>query len=281
VTAVVRELGVYPLKSAGGTRLTSAELTPTGFRHDREFMLVRPGGRHLSQREIPRMALLRAGYDGERLSVDALDAVTPLVHKAHTDGPVHDVTVHGKPCQGIDQGDEAAGWFAALLDADCRLVRFTGRRPTSVGGGAVAFADGYPLLVISAESLAELNSRLDDPLPMNRFRPSIVIEGLGAFGEDSARLLRVGGVTVELVKPCARCVITTTDQDTAAKGREPLRTLAAYRTRRMADGHLGVMFGQNGVPRTLGTIALGDHVEVVAAAGPPGPTGPRAAGDTG
>jgi epoxide hydrolase-like predicted phosphatase len=147
-------------------------------------MLVTPEGRFLSQRDLVQMALLRPSYDGEVLTVDAPGA-SPLVHKAVDDGDVRDVTVHRKECQGVDQGDEAAAWFSGLLDADCRLVRFTGRRATSRGEGEVMYADGYPLLVISAESLDDLNTRLDDPLPMNRFRPSLVIEGLGPYGEDT------------------------------------------------------------------------------------------------
>ena len=259
MTAVVRGLHVYPLKSAGGTRLTSAEVTPTGFRHDREFMLIRPDGARLSQREVPRMALLRPSYDGEKLLVDAIDAVTPLLHEVRTEGPAREVRLPSTTCQGLDQGDEAADWFSALLDVDCRLVRFTGRRETSRGGGTVAYADGYPFLVISAESLDDLNARLEYPLPMNRFRPSIVVEGLGAYGEDSVDLLRIGDVEIELVKPCGRCVITTTDQDSGVRGREPLRTLASYRTRRRDDGSRAVDFGQNGIPRTVGTIRAGDR----------------------
>jgi uncharacterized protein len=262
VRAVVKELYVHPLKSAGGTRVTSAEVTPTGFRHDREFMLVDPGGAHLSQRELPRMALLRPSFDGRTLRVDSLDAVTPLAHEAYADGPVRDLTLFGKPCQGVDQGDEAAGWFSALLDFDCRLVRFAGRREASGGGGTVMYADGHPFLVLSAESVADLNSRLDDALPMTRFRPNIVIEGFGAFGEDSVDLLRVGDTRIEIdiVGPCRRCVIITTDQETGARSPEPLRTLAGYRTRRTGDGRRGVIFGQKGIPRTLGTIRAGDRV---------------------
>jgi uncharacterized protein YcbX len=233
-----------------------------GFRYDREYMLISPDGRHLSQRELPHMAMLRPSYDGERLLVDALTAVTPLDHVPRPDGPVRDVTLFGKPLQGVDQGDEAADWFSALLNTDCRLVRFTGVRPTSRGGGTVAYADGYPLLVLSAESLADLNSRLDVPLPMNRFRPSIVVEGLGAFGEDSVDLLRIGDAEIEFVKPCPRCVITTTEQESGVTDHEPLRTLATYRTRRTHDGSRGIMFGQCGIPRTLGIIRAGDPVFV-------------------
>jgi uncharacterized protein YcbX len=260
VTVVVRRLHVYPLKSGAGSRLTSAEVTPTGFAHDREFMLIRPDGTHLSQRELPRMALLRASFDGETLFVDAIDAVTPLVHDVGTAGALRDITLFGEPGRGVDQGDEAAGWFSALLDADCRLVRFTGRRETLLGGGTVAYADGYPLHVLSVESLEDLNSRLDEPLPMERFRPSIVIEGLGPYGEDSVDLLRIGEVEIELIEPCRRCVITTTDQNSGARGREPLRTLASYRTQRSSDGSSGLTFGQNGIPRTVGTIRAGDTV---------------------
>jgi uncharacterized protein len=261
----VRALHVYPLKSAGGTSLTSADVTPTGISGDREFMLIRPDGRHLSQREVPRMALLRPRHDGRRLVVDAPDAVTPLVVEACADGHVREVTVHGTPCEGVDQGDEAAGWFGALLDVECRLVRFTGRRETRTAGGTLRYADGYPLLVISVEPLRDLNSRLEDPLPMNRFRPSIVVEGLGAFGEDSVRFLRIGEVEIELVGPCVRCMIITTDQDSGLRGREPLRTLAAFRTRELDGGGRGVTFGQNGIPRTAGTIAVGDSVTRLAA----------------
>jgi uncharacterized protein YcbX len=257
LTATLIELNIYPLKSAGRTALRHAELAATGLRFDREFMLVTPEGRFLSQRDHAEMALLRPSYDGEVLTVRAPD-VPALVHKATGDGEVRDVAVARAECQGVDQGEEAAAWFSALLDRDCRLVRFTGHRPTSRGGGEVMFADGYPLLLISAESLADLNGRLDEPLPMNRFRPSLVVEGLGAYGEDSARLLRIGETVIEAVKPCSRCIITTTDQETGERGREPLRTLAAYRTR-----DRGIQFGQNCVPRTLGTLTLGDPVEVL------------------
>ncbi|MFI0354542.1 MOSC domain-containing protein [Actinomadura sp. 9N407] len=280
------ELNVYPLKSGGGTPLRTAELLPTGLRYDREFMLVGPEGRFLTQRDHAEMALLRPVYDGDVLTVD-VPGREPLTHKPVDDGPVRDVVVHRSECQGVDQGDEAAGWFADFLGAECRLVRFTGRRPTSRGGGEVTFADGYPLLVISAESLADLNERLaggpdaplrtvpaespaapngaarglEGPLPMNRFRPSLVVEGLGAYGEDRVRLLRIGDTVIEMVKACARCVITTTDQDTGERGREPLRTLASYRA---IDR--GLRFGQNAVPRTTGTLTVGDPVEIIEAA---------------
>ncbi|TNY38117.1 MOSC domain-containing protein [Thermomonospora catenispora] len=259
MTAVLTGLTAYPLKGGGGTALTAAELGRRGLPHDREFMLVTPEGRFLSQRDEGRMALLRPVYDGEVLTVGTTDpALPPLVHKATDDGPVRQVYVHRSQCRGVDQGDEAAGWFSDFLGLECRLVRFTGRRETGRGGGEMAFADAYPLLLISEESLADLNARLDEPLPMNRFRPNLVVRGLGAFGEDEVRLLRIGATVIELVKACARCVVTTTDQDTGVRGREPLRTLAAYRT----IGR-GIRFGQNGIPRTTGVLRIGDPVEIL------------------
>ena len=264
-------LNVYPLKSGGGTALRAADLLPSGLRYDREFMLVRPDGRFLSQRDLARMAVLRPVYDGEVLTVDVADpalAFAPLVHKPVEHGRVLDVRVHRSDCQGVDQGDEAADWFSALLATECRLVRFTGERRTSRGDGVVAFADSYPLLVISVESLADLNARIaanggEGPLPMNRFRPNLVVEGLGAYGEDRVRVLRIGGTVIEMIKSCGRCVVTTTDQDSGARGREPLRTLAGYRR---YDG--AVRFGHNAVPRVTGPLAVGDPVEVLEATEP-------------
>jgi uncharacterized protein YcbX len=255
---VVTELNVFPLKSGGGTSLTDAEVTPAGLRHDRAFMLSRPDRRHLSQREVPRLASLRPAYDGVKLTVHAPQVVAPLVHEP-VDGPALDVTVHRRPCQGVDQGDEAAGWFSDVLGLSCRLVRFTGVRPTMRGGGTLAFADGYPLMVLSRESLHDLNERLTGPLPMNRFRPNIVLEGLGPYGEDTISTLRIGEVEIDLVRPCDRCVITTVDQDTGRRTREPLRTLATYRTQ-VFDGEREIMFGRLAIPRILGTIAVGDVV---------------------
>jgi MOSC domain-containing protein len=267
MSARLTGLNVFPLKSGGGTSLEVAEIGARGLRYDREFMLVAPGGEFMSQRRLPRMALLRPSYDGVVLTVRVAAAAgwkvtppvpEPLVHRAVDNGKILDVTVHRKPCQGVDQGDEAADWFADLLGTECRLVRFCGHRPTGRGGGELAYADGYPLLLISAESHDELNSRLADPLPMDRFRPNLVVAGLGPFGEDSVRLLRIGDVTIELIKPCARCVLTTVDQGTAVKGHEPLRTLTSFRN---IDGK--ILFGQNGIPRTTGTVRLGDPVQIV------------------
>ncbi|WP_433468169.1 MOSC domain-containing protein [Spirillospora sp. CA-128828] len=263
--AVIAELNVFPIKSAGAVPLTEAELTPNGLRHDRAFMLVRPEGRHLSQREVPELALLRPHYDGVKLTVRTPLAPSPLVCEA-VDGPALDVTVHKRPCQGIDQGDEAAEWFSTTLGLSCRLVRFTGTRPTMLGGGTLTYADGYPVSVLSAESLDDLNRRVEARLPMVRFRPNIVLRGLGPYGEDAVTLLRGDHAEIELIRPCGRCVIINTDQDTARRAPEPLRALARYRTERFA-GRREIMFGRLGIPRTLGTLRVGERLSALTSLG--------------
>jgi uncharacterized protein len=263
--AVIAELNVFPIKSAGAVALTEAELTPNGLRHDREFMLVRPDGRHLSQREIPELALLRPDFDGVKLTVHTSLAPSPLVCEV-LEGPAVDVTVHRRPCQGVDQGDEAADWFSDALGHPCRLVRFTGTRPTKRGGGTLTYADGYPVSVLSAESLDDLNRRVKAPLPMTRFRPNIVLRGLGPYGEDTVTRLRGDQVEIEFIKPCGRCVIVNTDQDTARRSPEPLRTLARYRTERWA-GDREIMFGRLGVPRALGALRAGETVNATSSLG--------------
>ncbi|GAA0220995.1 MOSC domain-containing protein [Actinomadura nitritigenes] len=255
--AVIAALNVYPVKSAAGVPLAEADMTPDGLRHDRAFMLVRPDGRHLSQREVPALALVHPAYDGVKLTVSSPLADAPLICEA-ADGPPRDVTVHRRPCQGIDQGDDAAGWFSDALGLPCRLVRFTGTRPTMRGGGTLAYADGYPVSVRSQESLDDLNRRTAGPLPMNRFRPNILLSGLGPYGEDGVTRLR-GAAEIELIRPCGRCVIVNTDQETGERSPATLRALATYRTGRF-DGAREIVFGRLGVPRALGTLRVGDEL---------------------
>ncbi|MDL4818130.1 MOSC domain-containing protein [Actinomadura opuntiae] len=255
--AVIAELNVFPVKSASGVSLAEAELTPQGLRHDRAFMLVRPDGRHLSQREVPELALIHPAYDGTKLTVHTPLADAPLICEA-ADGPARDVTVHRRPCQGVDQGDDAAAWFSDALGISCRLVRFTGTRPTKRGGGTLTFADGYPVSVLSDKSLDDLNRRVDAPLPMDRFRPNIVLRGLGPYGEDGVTRLR-GAAEIELIKPCGRCVIINTDQETARRSPVPLRALAGYRTAR-SNGSREIVFGRLGVPRATGVLRVGDEL---------------------
>jgi uncharacterized protein YcbX len=171
------------------------------------------------------------------------------------------VEIWGNPVEAIDAGEAAARWLTQLLGADVRLAfcpETTARRTDpdyDPIGSPVSFADGYPLLLISEASLADLNTRLETPLPMNRFRPNVVVRGTEPFAEDAWRRVTIGSLAFDVVKSCARCVVTTTDQDTGERSAEPLRTLAKFRRR--GDG---VQFGMNVVHRGTGTIRVGDPV---------------------
>jgi uncharacterized protein YcbX len=181
-------------------------------------------------------------------------------------GATRPVVIWRDTCPAVDQGDEVAGWLSDFLHANCRLVRMADDfvrevDPTYASSPAdqVGFADGFPCLLIAEESLADLNSRLAEPLPMNRFRPNIVISGGVPFGEDHVGRLRIGEIVFYAPKACARCTITTVDQATGETGKEPLRTFATFRRAQRS-----VLFGQNLIHATTGTIRVGDSMVALA-----------------
>jgi uncharacterized protein YcbX len=245
----VASLHVYPVKSCRGVERAEARLTEAGLEHDREWMIVTPEGRFVTQREQPRLALISTSLDDQQLHLTAPGARDITVPFDFQGEPVQ-VTVWRDRCQAHDQGEAAARWLSDFLGRPLRLVRFdpAHRRPSDAAwtGGVDAvsrFSDGFALLAISLASLADLNARLSVPLPMNRFRPNLVLDGLPPYNEDALGDLTAGGVRLRRVKPCTRCSITTTNQVTGAvEGDEPLRTLKTYRW----DAALrGVKFGQN------------------------------------
>jgi MOSC domain-containing protein len=261
----VASLHYYPVKSCGGTPIQHATIDARGFVEDRAWMVTTADGLFLTQREMPRMALIRPRADAGTLLL-AASGMPPLQVIRRTSGRRRDVTVWNDICATLDQGDEPARWLSTFLGSPCRLVRMAEdfvRQTDAVYStgftGQVGFADGYPMLLITQASLDDLNRRLAEPLPMNRFRPNVVVSGTGPYAEDGWGLIRIGNVSFAVVKPCARCPITTTDQDTAETAREPLRTLATYRHVRGR----GVMFGQNLIHTGTGSISVGDPVEVL------------------
>lgn len=270
----VRDLFVYPLKSGAGIRLDAGPLDGFGLAGDRRWMVVDAEGRFLSQRELPRMALLRVAAHAGALVVSAPDMPALVADRPDRQDAARrrTVKVWDDVCDGLDTGDAAAAWMRAFLGRDCRLVYAADDvwRPVdrvyASNGERVAFSDGFPLLVVGQSSLDELNARLaakgEAPVPMDRFRPNLVIEGAMPHAEDTWRQIIVGppdaGIRLEIVKPCARCAIVAVDQATGLRGKEPLLTLAAYRKR---AGH--VYFGQNALHRETGTLRVGDPVRVV------------------
>jgi uncharacterized protein len=267
----VTSLHYYPVKSCGGTSIPHATIGARGFVEDRAWMVTTGDGLFLTQREMPRLALIRPCTDADTLVLTA-PGMPPLRVIRRTDGPRRDVVVWDDTCCTLDQGDEPARWLSTFLGSPCRLVRMaddfvrqTDPVYSAAFAGQVGFADGYPMLLITQASLDDLNRRLAEPLPMSRFRPNIVVSGTGPYAEDGWGLIRIGQISFGVVKPCARCPITTTDQDTAEVGKEPLRTLATYRHVRGR----GVMFGQNLIHTVAGSISVGDPVEILEPAATP------------
>jgi len=268
----IASLHVYPVKSCRGIERTDTRLTEAGLEHDREWMIVTPEGRFVTQREQPRLALIATGLDDHGLQLSAPETPTvtaPFDFK----GDSVQVTVWRDRCDAHDQGDAVAHWLSDFAGRPLRLVRFdpAHRRPSdatwTAGVDAVSrFSDGFALLAISLESLADLNARLPAPLPMNRFRPNLVLDGLPPYGEDAVGDLVAGAVRLRRVKPCTRCSVTTTNQATGVvEGDEPLRTLKTYRWNAALHG---VTFGQNLIVVTGGGERLRSGMELRASDSP-------------
>jgi uncharacterized protein YcbX len=266
-------LVVYPVKSARGIALTQSLVTPHGLAHDREWMVADEAGRFVTQRQTPRMALIETALTADSLELRAPGMEPLTVPRFRAPGspfePTIPVTVWRHATEALDEGDRASAWLSEFLELRARLVRWdpTRRRLSSKEwtGSREAenyFSDGYPFLVASEESLTDLNQRIGggSNLPMDRFRPNLVIAGGGVGSEDQGTTLRSEVVEFARVKPCIRCVMTTTDQQTTRRGPEPLRTLARYRMDPRFDSPL---FGHNLILiRGAGaTLRVGDSFE--------------------
>ncbi|WPB81287.1 MOSC domain-containing protein [Archangium violaceum] len=261
-------INIYPLKSCAGLPLTRATVEPLGLQHDRRWMAVRPDGSFMTGRELPALVLVRAvpGPSGLHLSAPGMPELEVPLPPAGA--PRLDVTVWDDTCSAARAQESADRWLSEYLGEPTRLVYVDERMQRLVDPkyadpeDRVGFADGFPLLLISEASLADLNQRLAQPVPMSRFRPNLVVDGCEAFAEDGWKRLRIGTVELAGVKPCARCVFTTVDPETARADpqQEPLRTLSTYR--RVLPSK-GVMFGQNVIVRRPGEIRVGDAVEIL------------------
>ena len=256
----------YPVKSCRGIALDSARLTPYGLERDRHWMVVDVKGRFLTQRRFPQMALIEAVPSGDELTLRA-PGMPPLAVAAAVENPLG-IRIWGFEGEARDAGDVAAHWLSKFLRFDCRLAAGSPALKRSVDpdydrfGSEVLFADGFPFLLISEASLASLNARLATSVPMNRFRPNIVVSGCEPHAEDDWRILRVGeGLVFHVVKPCSRCTVPTVDQATGERGAEPTVTLSGYRK---ADDSK-IYFGQNLIHETkTGVLRVGDVVTVLA-----------------
>ncbi|MEB3160548.1 MAG: MOSC N-terminal beta barrel domain-containing protein [Synechocystis sp.] len=272
----VSGLFIYPIKSCRGIALERVTVLEKGFAYDREFMLVDEQGNFLTQRQYPRLATIQVSLSPTHLHLSTANH-HPFSLPLTVTGTEKPVTVWRDRVIALDQGDQVAEWFqqALGLDQSVRLVRQSPDYPRPVdpnfrpqADNTVSFADGFPILVTNTASLAELNQRIatnqGQPVGMDRFRPNLVIQGDRPFAETDWQRLQIAQVQLDLVKPCSRCIVTTTDQHTGDRREEkpladPLATLSQFRN---VPGQ-GILFGENAVPHRLGDIALGDRVMVL------------------
>lgn len=282
----ISEINIYPIKSLQGISLRASKVEARGLELDRRWIIVDASGKFLTQRELPRMATINVQVtgDGLRLTSGTGESIdVPML----ADGERVTTEVWGRRGEAIVHDAGTSKWFSDVLGADVELrcmpddVGRPVRPPFDNNGDVTGFADGYPLLLIGEASLVDLNRRLvggtpavQSPLPMNRFRPNLVVAGAEPFAEDNWSRIRVGEAVFRSTKPCDRCVMTTVDQAKGEfAGKEPLKTLATFRKASVVipdryESYFlpanSVLFGQNLIPETPGvTIRVGDPVEVL------------------
>ena len=261
---------MYPLKSGAGLDLDASVVQPCGLRGDRRWMAIDGDGVCVTARERPRLVRIRTMTEGAALRLE-MEGREPLtVAYPGADSPSARVWIWGQACSALDAGTAAAHWLSDALDKPVRLVAMderAKRRPDpecTLPEDEVSFADCFPVLVIGRSSLDDLNTRTPEPVSMRRFRPNFVVGGAAPYAEDRWRRVRIGPVEFEGVENCQRCELPTVDPTTGIPDsrREPMRTLARYRRRSTG----GVFLGQHLVPRSTGTVRVGDPVEVLESA---------------
>jgi uncharacterized protein len=266
----ISQIWIYPIKSLGGIQIQYARVLPKGLEFDRRWMLVDETGRFMTQRVHPKMALFKLSLNGNHITVTFKSQRQEPVYSsviidgyAQALGKVVHATIWDDAVETVEVDNKISQWFSEQLQMNCRLVSFPENNPRavdpkySVNNEHVSLADAYPFLIIGQSSLDDLNKRLDEPVPMNRFRPNFVFTGGEPYEEESWREFKIGQNKFVGVKPCARCVLTTVNQDTAEKGVEPLLTLSGYR-----KVNNKVLFGQNLVALDHTTVQVGDAIIV-------------------
>lgn len=254
---------IYPVKSLAGISVNSWPVTEKGFQHDRKWMLIDNDRQFLSQRKLPKMALIKTALTDKNLILSAPGMKSLSLPLEPVDGQIINSTIWHDQCDARSVSMEADQWLSNFLNIDCRLVYQPEDvvRPVdpnySNPGDKVAFSDGFPFLIVSENSLAALNHEMQLNLPMTRFRPNLVISGCPAYAEDSWREISINSIDFRLPKPCSRCSVPAIDPETAQVGKEPLITL--NRTRKWQNK---VYFGQNALHNQCGQLTVGDAVYI-------------------
>lgn len=260
---ILSDIYIYPVKSLSGIRLPAWEIVDTGFKYDRQWMLIDSDSQFLSQRRLPVMALLKTRLEANRLIISAPNTSDLQVPLECKDGEKVNATVWHDVVETLAVSPEADAWFSDFLKLKCRLVYQPAdsirqvNQQYALPADRTALTDGFPFLLISASSLAALNQAMPQELAMNRFRPNLVISGCDGYAEDSWRQISIGGIGFRLPKPCSRCSVPTIEPETAETGKEPLTTLS-----RLRKWQNKVYFGQNALHDGSGLLSVGDIVQI-------------------
>lgn len=262
----IKSIHIYPIKSLAGIELTESRVQRRGLEHDRRWMLIDENGRFISQRENPKLALLQPSIKENLMFIqDRTGYMTPLgFEMSEPEHEAIEVSIWDDVCMAKPLDLKINQWFSKFMGKPVRLVymhegstRIADQRYAPKKDDIVSFADGYPILVIGQASLDLLSEKVGTEVPMNRFRPNIVIDGLQPNEEDTLAEVTIGNLKLFGVKPCARCIMTTIDQESAEKGKEPLSTLASYR--KVGNKTL---FGENFIPDSEGLVKVGDLLNI-------------------
>lgn len=259
------EIFIYPIKSLGGISVNSAIAEERGLKYDRRFLLVDENNIFMTQRDFPQLALLKLSSNDDGFNI------LNTIDKSHIFIPFESdskdnitVTIWDDICKAVRVGQDFDFWFSKAINKKCSLVYMPDDEKRIVEKKfiseehIVSFADAYPFLIIGQSSLDDLNGRLDKPIPMNRFRTNFVFTGGKPFEEDNWKDFKIGAAEFKAVKPCARCVITTTDQTTGIRSKEPLITLSTYR-----KVNNKILFGMNLICKNRGVVSVGDSVKLL------------------
>ena len=259
---ILSEIYIYPIKSLGGISVDSAIAESRGLKYDRRYLLVDEKNMFITQRDFPQLALLKLSFSENGFEALNTKDNSRLVIPFESDLNENiSVTIWDDICKAVKVGNDFDNWFSNAINKKCSLVYMPDDEKRIVekkyinDEHIVSFADAYPFLIIGQSSLDDLNMRLDNPIPMNRFRTNFVFTGGNAFEEDNWNDFKIGDVNFKAVKPCARCIITTTNQDTAERSSEPLKTLSTYR-----KFNNKVLFGMNVVCFNNGFVSVGDKI---------------------
>lgn len=260
---ILSNIYIYPVKSLTGIRLASWPVSETGFKYDRQWMLIDTENQFLSQRRFPRMALIKTAIANTKLVLSAPGMSALSIELEPWQGDTINSTIWHDQVDTIAVSAEADEWFSHFLGMTCRLVYqpSTVIRPVNPNFAhptdRTALSDGFPFLLVSEESLAALNQAMDVEIPITRFRPNLVVSGCDSYAEDAWRQISIGSIRFRLPKPCSRCSVPTIDPETAETGKEPLTTL-----NRLRKWENKVYFGQNALHDSLGVLSVGDRITI-------------------